>query len=188
MAIYWHQASLTPAPEPEKPRAMKKQTTIEGNPEAPELWLHIDNQSFQIHIEYDAIEQKPDDRVNWYKKMLDKALANISIQAHPQTTPPPPGTLSPAEFMEKRGIDTCEIVSYFCRGGVGDGIDIDVEKLLAAYARHVAGVVARNVQHRAADYDSIHNVRDRFYEFIKNQTDLDPEIAEIVNENFWDLL
>ena len=41
---------------------------------------------------------------------------------------------------------------------------------------------------RVKEYDSRHNVRDRFSEFVKSQKDLDPEIAEIVNENFWDLL
>lgn len=84
------------------------------------------------------------------KDIID-LIIQYNSHSHPEPTPPPLGTLSPAEWLEKRDIDTYQIVSYFCRDGVGEGIDIDVEELMADYARHVAGVVAGNVRHRAAD-------------------------------------
>jgi len=46
----------------------------------------------------------------------------------------------------------------------------------------------KTAQRLVNNNDHIAVVRERFSEFVENQKDLDPEIAKIVNDNFWDML
>ena len=44
--------------------------------------------------------------------------------------------MDPRDFMETKGIDANQIVSYYCRDGMGEGVDIDMEDLMNAYANY----------------------------------------------------
>ena len=43
------------------------------------------------------------------------------------------------EFMVDKGIDTEQIVAYYVKDGVGDGIDMDVEELMEGYVSYIEG-------------------------------------------------